>query len=233
MDGIRVVRIIPGEYLDKIMAGEYTVWGGVIREAKTGRTVAHLQIGYPDPSLPPLDPSLLPLLNASVALNALNMAVSTAGFAVVIAKLETINRKLDQISDKLTQILTGLMREAWLKELKHRSQFAATCKTLELGFRMHNDQLINHAIAALMESSEFYQAVSNSLLESISGVYQDSIPFKGCMKMALAASLVQAHALALQGHPREAVRLLADLEGWQASRLQDLEQPLNEPQKHL
>jgi len=233
MDGIEVVRLIPAEFLYKINTGEYTVWGGVIRQAKNGQTVAHLRIT--DPNLIPskLDPSLQPLLNASVALNALNLAVSVAGFAVVVAKLEAINRKLDQISDKLTQILTGQMRAAWERELERQARFAATCKTLDIGLRTHNDQLINQSIAALMESAEFYGAASKHLLEDVSGIYREPIPFRRCVEMALAASLVLGHTVALQGHPPEAMRLLHDLQGWQESQLWALEQPLHEPQKHL
>jgi hypothetical protein len=233
MDGIEVVRLIPAEFLDKINTGEYTVWGGVIRQAKTGRTVAHLRIADPDVIPFKLDPSLQPLLHASVALNALNLAVSVAGFAVLISKLEAINRKLDQISDKLSQILTGQMQAAWERELERRARFAATCKTLDIGLRTHNDQLINQTIAALMESAEFYRAASKHLLEDISGSYREPIPLRRCMEMALAASLVLGHTIALQGHPPEAVRLLHDLQGWQRSQLRALEQPLHEPQKHL
>jgi hypothetical protein len=233
MDGLKVVRLIPSEYLDRIYTGEYTVWGGVIRQTKSGRTVAHLQLTDPDIVPSTLDPSLQPLLNASVALNALNLAVSVAGFAVIVSKIEAINRKLDQISDKLMQILTGLMRMAWEKELERRAHFAATCKTLDIGLRTRNKQLINHTIVTLMESAEFYRAVSKHLLEDIGELYREPIPFRRCMEMALAASLVQAHTLALQGHPREAVRLLHDLQGWLESQLRALEQPLHEPQKHL
>jgi hypothetical protein len=233
MDGIEVVRLIPVEFLDKINTGEYTVWGGVIRQAKTGRTVAHLRIADPDVIPFKLDPSLQPLLHASVALNALNLAVSVAGFAMVLSKLEAINRKLDRISDKLTQILTGQMQAAWERELERRARFTATCKTLEIGLRTHNDQLINHTIAVLMESAEFYRDASKHLLEDISGIYHEPIPFRRCVEMALAASLVLGHTVALQGHPPEAVRLLRDLQGWQESRLRALEQPLHKPQKHL
>jgi hypothetical protein len=233
MEGIKVERLIPAEYLEKINTGEYTVWGGVIRQAMTGRIVAHLQIAGFDLIRPQLDPSLQPLLNASLALNAMNLAVSVAGFAVVVRKLDAINQKLDHISDKLTQLLTSQMQAAWERELERRTRFAATCKTMDIGLRTHNDQLINQSIAALMESAEFYRAASKHLLEDISGIYREPIPFRRCVEMALAASLVLGHTIALQGHPPEAVRLLHDLQGWQESQLRALEQPLHGPRKHL
>src|SRR5262245_2177784 len=132
MDGIKVMRVIQSEFLEKIKTGEYTAWGGVIRETHTSRIVAHIQIVDPDISLLQLDPFLQPLLSASVALNGLNFAVSVAGFAVVAAKLEAINQKLDQISDKLSQILASQMRAAWEQELLRRTRFTATLKTLDI-----------------------------------------------------------------------------------------------------
>jgi hypothetical protein len=228
MNGMTVVRQIPQEFLAKVGTGEYIICGGVIRDASSGRIVGHLQFARPKPMQSLLAP-LQSLLYATVALNAMNLAVSVAGFAMVLAKLNEISRKLDHISEKLDCILDTLWRIEWQEEMERRSHIEALLRILAMGLRMHNEHLINQALVDLAKSAEFYRAMSQKLLADVKQVYFEPLPFRHSTEIAISTSLVQAHALALRGHPGEAVMLLAGLKTWQMTAQQTLEKPLNMP----
>jgi hypothetical protein len=232
MDGMTVVRQIPQEFLTKVGTGEYTACGGVIRDVSSGRIVGHLQFSGSEAMQSLLAP-LQSLLHATVALNAMNLAVSVAGFAMVLSKLNEISGKLDYISEKLNCILDTLWRMEWQEEMERRSHIAALLRILAMGLRMSNDHFINQALVDLAKSAEFYRSTSQKLLADVKQVYFEPLPFRHCTEIAISTSLVQAHALALQRHPGEAVMLLADLKTWQIAAQQTLEKPLNMPRPSI
>lgn len=228
MDGMTVIRQIPQEFLAKINTGEYITCGGVIRDASSGRIIAHLQFAGPE-AMQSLLPPLQPLLHATLALNAMNLAVSVAGFATVLSKLNDISGKLDHISEKLDCILDTLWRMEWQAEMERRAHIAALLKILAMGLRVNNGHLIDQALVDLTKSAEFYRGMSQKLLADVKQVYFEPLPFRHCTEVAISTSLVQAHALALRGYPGEAVALLADLKTWQTTTQQTFAQPLNLP----
>lgn len=232
MNGLTVVRQIPQEFLTKVGTGEYIACGGVIRDVSNGRIVGHLQFSESEARQSLLAP-FQSLLHATVALNAMNLAVSVASFTKVLSKLDEISSKLDYISEKLDCILDTLWRMEWREEMERRSHIAALLRILAMGLRMRNDHLINQALVDLGKSAEFYRATSQKLLADVKQVYFEPLPLRHCTEIAISTSLVPAHALALQGHPAEAVMLLADLKTWQMTVQQTLEKPLNMPRPSI
>lgn len=225
MDKWTIMRGIPEKFRAGIEAGRYTVHGGVIRNASgTKSIIGHLIKADPS-ALETLGQAFAPLCKATLALNAMNLAVSVAGFAVIVKKLNVIDRKMDQVSEELGQLLTGQIKISWQLELERRSKLAANLKNLARGLRIGDTTMTSVALNALTESAEFYQKVSEELLQDIRQTYQDTETLRVCMEMALGASLAQAHALALRGHLDEAVRVIDELEQWRARRQEELDAP--------
>ncbi len=234
MVGYKVVRTIPPHLLQGINTGVYTAHGGVIRHAPGsplgGRIVAHLQYGNPEAlaQLVKTIPPLQPLLGATIALGALNLAVSVVGFTIVCSKLNGIRKQLDEVSAKIDKLLEGQEHAAWLSEVERRTTWAANMENLAIGLRTKNHQLSSVAIARLNESEQFYRFLSHHLLTNGRASYNDPSSVGTCLDMASSTCLARAHALSLQGHPKEAIRVVENLGEWQVKSRHLLELPLEE-----
>lgn len=225
MEGWTVLRMIPEGFRAGIEAGRYTVHGGVIRHAAGSKSIAgHLVMADPS-ALQGLGAAFGPLLAATTALSGLNLVVSIAGFIVISRKLSAIGKKLDLVIDKLDELLQGQMRTMWLQELERRSSLQANLDNLARGVRIGDDAMTSGALNSLTKNVWFYRASSDHLLLDVRKVYRDPAPLRQCTELALAASLAQSHALALRGHPNEAVRLLDEVEEWRGVQQKTVDEP--------
>jgi len=225
MEDWTVLRTIPEKLRAGVEAGQYTVHGGVVRNAGGTRSiVGHLMVADPA-GLQSLGNAFGPLLAGTMALGAMNLVVSAAGFVVVTQRLKALDKKLNKVIDKLDQLLTGQMKMMWDMELERRSRFEANLENLARGLRIRDVTMTSVALSALTHSATFYRRTTAQLLEDVRQAYQEPLTLHQCMQMVFGASLAQAHALALRGHPSEAISLLDGLEEWHEDQRKALDAP--------
>ena len=102
-----VHRMVPQELLGKVYAGIAEVYGGTVREVKTGRILAELVEVGTSASGNPLGAAasvaetasrrIIGIATASTALSGLTLAVSTAGFLFLTKRLSSIDARLQEI----------------------------------------------------------------------------------------------------------------------------------------
>ncbi len=147
--GLLVTRAIPQEVLVGLLAGQYKMFGGVIRWApgteKAGQIVRHLIPVAPqtitDPLFSPLNGMLnianthqltsistttqgvLQMATETMALSGLNLAVSVIGFAVINQKLKRLENQLNRIEKEVKAIHE-------LLEIEERARLGAALEDL-------------------------------------------------------------------------------------------------------
>lgn len=90
-------RIIAG-----LESGEYTRWGGVIRNTSNGRFVTFLRdLGS---TISPLPNTFGPLLQLNAAVSAVNLSITAVGFGLVLHRLSVIEHKLASIAAVMQSI---------------------------------------------------------------------------------------------------------------------------------
>ena len=128
-----VQRMVPQEFLSKIYAGIAEVYGGTIREVKTGRILAELVEVEPSRGGDTLGTAisiadtasrrLIGIATASTALSGLTLAVSTAGFLFLTKRLSSIDDRLQEIQKDVKYIKSFL-------ETRQRAELINAMNTL-------------------------------------------------------------------------------------------------------
>ena len=186
--GINVLRQVPIEYISGIVSQIYSVHGGVIREAATGRIVAHLAIPEAGAALAGAVPGLgflgdlaqtyqlhalsqnvqqvLSVSLANTALAGLGLATSLAGFVYLSRKLSALDGRVAEIKDWLASGSEGQLRAA-VADLSHsaRAQEPETRRQLLLSAKSSFTGLAHHyrsqaAIAKSIAVAEVYEDYS-------------------------------------------------------------------------
>ena len=147
--GLIVTRAIPKEVLVGLLAGQYKMYGGVIRWAPgtehTGQIVRHLipmvSQTITDPLFSPLKgmlniantyqlnrinvttQTILQMANGTMALSGLNLAVNAIGFAVINQKLKRLENQLNRIEKEVKAIHEML-------EIEERARLGAALEDL-------------------------------------------------------------------------------------------------------
>lgn len=128
-----VQRMVPQELLGKVYAGIAEVYGGTVREVKTGRILAELvEVGASASGNPPgvvasvaeaASRRIIGIATASTALSGLTLAVSTAGFLFLTKKLSAIDGRLQEIQKDVKYIRSFL-------ETRQRAELINAMNTL-------------------------------------------------------------------------------------------------------
>lgn len=164
-----MLRQIPLEYVTGILQNIYSVHGGVIREAATGRIVAHLALPvqaavsgmtasvpgvnaiagafqtYQLASLSSNVRQVLTLSLATTAMSGLGLATSLVGFAYLAHRMSAIDKEIAQIKSWLSSASEGQMRAA-VSDLSHaaRSEDPQTRRPLMLSAKSAFTSLAHH-----------------------------------------------------------------------------------------
>jgi predicted nuclease with TOPRIM domain len=132
--GLTVTRDIPSEVITGLMAGQYKLYGGVIRWAagteNAGQIVRHLlPIGQTIEPLVQIDAlaattqQVLQIATGTMVMAGLNLAVTAVGFAVLNEKLKSLEGKLNELQKEVKAIRA-------LLELEERARLAAALRDL-------------------------------------------------------------------------------------------------------
>ena len=158
--GLSVLRQVPQHLVDGYVAGEYQLWGGVLRRATdTGRgqivgflTEGRDLIRQMEQNLP-ISPQALQAAvgNARMAaqlaagIGVLNLGVQVAGFAMVMRRLDRIAGQIEAMHADLRRIGEDVawLRTYQLAELRADAQNAVA--TAERGARQGNPDSMNRA----------------------------------------------------------------------------------------
>jgi hypothetical protein len=102
MDAFLITRAIPDKFVVGLADKSLRLFGGVIRDAKTGQIVAHLrEVSEVGKQISSVLTGLSPY--GSVA-GVLNLGVTTMGFAVVLRRLGIIEQQLQQAQEVLSLV---------------------------------------------------------------------------------------------------------------------------------
>jgi hypothetical protein len=166
--GLQVTRAIPKEVLVGLLAGQYKMYGGVIRWApgteQAGQIVRHLipvvSQTITDPLYGPINgmlniantyqldrisvttQTILQMATGTMVLSGLNLAVSAIGFAVINQKLKRLENQLNRIEKEVIAIHEML-------EIEERARLGAALEDLVNAMRSqkvdYRRELLFHA----------------------------------------------------------------------------------------
>jgi hypothetical protein len=133
LSALIVQRMVPQELLGKVYAGIAEVYGGTVREVKSGRILAELVEVGPSAGGSPLGAvtsvadaasrRIIGIATASTALSGLTLAVSTAGFLFLTNRLSSIDARLQEIQKDVKYIRSFL-------ETRQRAELINAMNTL-------------------------------------------------------------------------------------------------------
>jgi tetratricopeptide (TPR) repeat protein len=147
---ISVLLALGSELVKRLESGELTRFGGVIREAATGRTVALLrEVGSNAAQIPQRLQQAEALLQVGSAASVLGLGVSVMGFAVINQRLNELEKRLKQAEELLKKIDRKI-------DLGNYANFKAALGLASNAFKM--SQSNNRRDSALQAINRFLEA---------------------------------------------------------------------------
>ena len=138
------------ELVKRLESGELTQFGGVIREAATGRVVAFLrEVTSGAARIPQQFQHVQTLLQVGSAASVLSLGVSVMGFAVINQRLNELEKRLKQAEELLKKIDRKI-------DLGYYANFKAALSLASTAFKM--SQANNRRDSALQAINRFLEA---------------------------------------------------------------------------
>jgi len=145
-----VLLSLGSELVKRLESGELTRFGGVIREAATGRTVALLREAVSNAAqIPQRLQQAEALLQVGSAASVLGLGVSVMGFAVINQRLNELEKRLKQAEELLKKIDRKI-------DLGNYANFKAALGLASNAFKM--SQSNNRRDSALQAINRFLEA---------------------------------------------------------------------------
>lgn len=203
MQTIEVVLKVPAEIAAKLLSGEYTQEGSVVRNA-AGKIVKHLEEVTKSKAGDDALPILLPGTEAMLGLQVLNTAIMVAGFALLSGKMAAISRQCDSILDRMETVDQHLQ---WLRDAGIATVQAKMHAALEGAHTAHRlGQSVLPYDTSINEAGLFFRRMLSNMLSRGDAV-RDSEMF---------ALLVAQHAVSVMARARSHWLLLGPEEGIRA-----------------